>query len=203
MAKEKVDKKEEKAKKLPTIDEVLSDRQSRDEALLVGQRAAAAAIRENKSKFDILAAAEAAIRNFADDLIKTKPKKTFEDSRRQVKEIGKKWAEWEQEANQHFKAELIINHYPQQARWKVTQRDFLDSVYEFTGCTVSVKGLHYEPGRRPPPGEREIYLLIEGTSKMDVNKAHKEVKRVLEEAAINSLSSKAGPGRYAILPAAH
>jgi ATP-dependent RNA helicase DDX46/PRP5 len=60
--------------------------------------------------------------------------------------------------------EIEINDYPQQARWKVTHKDALASITEFTGCGVTAKGQFYPPGRNPPVGQRKLFLFIEGNS---------------------------------------
>ena len=53
-----------------------------------------------------------------------------------------------------------------------------------TGCKVTPKGSYYEFGRKPPAGQRRLYLYIEGSSKQEVANAYKEIKRFLEEAAL-------------------
>jgi hypothetical protein len=57
-----------------------------------------------------------------------------------------------------------------------------------------------EIGKKPPPGERPIYLVVEGSSRMDVFRAREELLRVLEEAAENSkVDTDLVSSRYAIL----
>eukprot|EP01029_Cantina_marsupialis_P012424 TRINITY_DN273_c4_g1_i1.p1 TRINITY_DN273_c4_g1~~TRINITY_DN273_c4_g1_i1.p1 ORF type:complete len:1095 (+),score=447.13 TRINITY_DN273_c4_g1_i1:130-3414(+) len=82
----------------------------------------------------------------------------------------------------HFECDLEINDYPQQARWKATQKDTLNNVTEWTGCAITSRGSYVAPGRRAMPGERKLYLLIEGPTEVSVTKAKKELFRVLEEA---------------------
>ena len=48
--------------------------------------------------------------------------------------------------------EFEVNDYPLQARGKIQSKDFLQSIYEMTGCKVQVKGTYYEFGRKPPTG---------------------------------------------------
>lgn len=59
----------------------------------------------------------------------------------------------------HFEEELEINDYPQQARWKVTQKEASDSVAELTGAAVIARGSYVPAGRKPNPGERKLYLV--------------------------------------------
>ncbi|GMF14546.1 unnamed protein product [Phytophthora lilii] len=59
----------------------------------------------------------------------------------------------------HFVEELEINDYPQQARWKVTQKEASDSVAELTGAAVIARGSYIPAGRKPNPSERKLYLV--------------------------------------------
>ncbi|POM72079.1 DEAD/DEAH box RNA helicase [Phytophthora palmivora] len=63
----------------------------------------------------------------------------------------------------HFVEELEINDYPQQARWRVTQKEASDSVAELTGAAVIARGSYIPAGRKPNPSERKLYLVTEGT----------------------------------------
>jgi ATP-dependent RNA helicase DDX46/PRP5 len=62
----------------------------------------------------------------------------------------------------HFESELEVNDFPQHARWKVTHKDSLQQISEFTGAAITTRGQYYPPGKGVPPGERRLYLLIEG-----------------------------------------
>jgi ATP-dependent RNA helicase DDX46/PRP5 len=59
----------------------------------------------------------------------------------------------------HFTDELEINDYPQQARWKVTQKEASESVSELTGAAIIARGSFVPAGRKPNPGERKLYLV--------------------------------------------
>lgn len=59
----------------------------------------------------------------------------------------------------HFVEELEINDYPQQARWRVTQKEASDSVAELTGAAVIARGSYIPAGRKPNPSERKLYLV--------------------------------------------
>eukprot|EP00124_Ichthyophonus_hoferi_P002829 Ihof_evm9s212 gene=Ihof_evmTU9s212 len=62
----------------------------------------------------------------------------------------------------HFEDELDINDFPQNARWKVTHKDSVRDIQEYSGAALTVKGSYYPPGREPGEGqERKLYLLIE------------------------------------------
>eukprot|EP01120_Amphizonella_sp_Union-15-10_P011505 TRINITY_DN4896_c0_g2_i1.p1 TRINITY_DN4896_c0_g2~~TRINITY_DN4896_c0_g2_i1.p1 ORF type:complete len:277 (+),score=85.89 TRINITY_DN4896_c0_g2_i1:544-1374(+) len=98
----------------------------------------------------------------------------------------------------HFTAELEINDYPQSARWKVTHKDALTAITEFTGCAVTARGQYCPPGRTPLPGDRKLYLFIEGSSVDHVTKAKAEIKRILDEATISSHPEKTHT-RYSVV----
>ncbi len=114
----------------------------------------------------------------------------------------------------HHEEELVINDYPQQARWKVTHKDALHAITEFTGCAVTTRGTYLSitlniiasliqkrfvlPGKTPGPGERKLYLFIEGPTIEAVKSAKVEIKRVLEEAAVMANPEKP-TGRYTVV----
>eukprot|EP00698_Gefionella_okellyi_P000578 TRINITY_DN104_c0_g1_i2.p2 TRINITY_DN104_c0_g1~~TRINITY_DN104_c0_g1_i2.p2 ORF type:complete len:795 (-),score=227.75 TRINITY_DN104_c0_g1_i2:2571-4841(-) len=86
----------------------------------------------------------------------------------------------------HFSEEVEINDYPQHARWVVTQKESLAAIAEWTGVAITTRGSYVQPGRNAPPGERKLFLLVEGRTSVAVAQAKREIKRVLEEAAVNS-----------------
>lgn len=99
----------------------------------------------------------------------------------------------------YFTDELEINDYPQQARWKVTRRDTsIAAIVEFTGCAITPRGSYFPPGKTPKPGERKLYLFIEGPSAIAVRNAKIEIRRVLEETAAISAPDIAVSNRYTI-----
>ncbi|XP_042495273.1 DEAD-box ATP-dependent RNA helicase 42-like [Macadamia integrifolia] len=102
---------------------------------------------------------------------------------------------------EHYEAEFEINDFPQNARWKVTHKDTLGPISEWTGAAITTRGQYYPPGRVPGPGERKLYLFIEGPTEQSVKRAKAEVKRVLEDFTNQSLSlpGTAQPGRYSVL----
>ena len=61
-----------------------------------------------------------------------------------------------------FSDEIEINDYPQQARWKVTHKASIQSILEMADIAVTTRGSYIPAGRKPPPGVRKLYLLIEG-----------------------------------------
>ncbi|CAH2036683.1 unnamed protein product [Thlaspi arvense] len=102
---------------------------------------------------------------------------------------------------EHYEAELEINDFPQNARWKVTHKDTLGPISDWTGAAITTRGQFYPPGRIAGPGERKLYLFIEGPTEKSVKQAKGELKRVLEDITNQALSLPGGaqPGRYSVL----
>merc|ERR1711933_714694 len=81
----------------------------------------------------------------------------------------------------YFVSELEINDFPQQARWKVTHKELLTQVQEWTGAVVMPKGIYVPPGREVPKGERKLCVVFQGPTEQSVKNAKIEVKKVLEQ----------------------
>ncbi|KAI3800576.1 hypothetical protein L1987_28667 [Smallanthus sonchifolius] len=100
---------------------------------------------------------------------------------------------------EHYEAELEINDFPQNARWKVTHKETLGPIAEWTGAAITTRGQYIQPGRIPGPGERKLYLFIEGATEQSVKQAKAQLKRVLEDITTQALSlPSAQPGRYSV-----
>ncbi len=102
-------------------------------------------------------------------------------------------------AGEHFAEEMEINDYPQQARWKVTHKDSLAAITEWTGAAITTRGTYVQPGKNPPPGERKLYLFIEGPDVTCVKKAKQEIKRTLEEAMQTAAPDPKVFGKYSVV----
>lgn len=104
-------------------------------------------------------------------------------------------------APESYEIELEINDFPQHARWKVTHKDALGQISEWTGAAITTRGQYFPPGKVPAPGERKLFLFIEGPTEASVKKAKAEVKRILEEStsAAQQLPGPAQPGKYSVV----
>ncbi|KAH6771678.1 P-loop containing nucleoside triphosphate hydrolases superfamily protein [Perilla frutescens var. frutescens] len=103
---------------------------------------------------------------------------------------------------EHYEAELEINDFPQNARWKVTHKETLGPISEWTGAAITTRGQYYPPGKAAAgTGERKLYLFIEGPTEQSVKRAKADLKRVLEEITnqASSLPGSAQPGRYSVV----
>jgi len=103
---------------------------------------------------------------------------------------------------QKYEEELEINDFPQQARWKVTSKEALQQISEYSEAGITVRGTYYAPGKPVAEGERKLYLAIESTAELSVQKAKVEITRLLKEELMKLNTSAIhhiNKGRYAVL----
>ncbi|CAI7874731.1 unnamed protein product [Closterium sp. NIES-53] len=93
----------------------------------------------------------------------------------------------------HYEAEFEINEFPQHARWKITHKETLNQIIEWTGSSVTTRGLYCPPGKALAAGEKKLYLSIEGPTEASVKKAKVEIKRIIEEASAADASHQQRP----------
>eukprot|EP01119_Soliformovum_irregulare_P010096 TRINITY_DN2468_c0_g1_i1.p1 TRINITY_DN2468_c0_g1~~TRINITY_DN2468_c0_g1_i1.p1 ORF type:complete len:779 (-),score=263.67 TRINITY_DN2468_c0_g1_i1:26-2362(-) len=97
----------------------------------------------------------------------------------------------------HVADEMEINDYPQTARWKVTNKEAMHAITDWTGAAITARGTYVPPGRNAPPGERKLFLYIEGPDATSVRTARTEIQRVLDEAMQNAIpDAKPMYGKY-------
>eukprot|EP01116_Phalansterium_solitarium_P017207 TRINITY_DN4176_c0_g1_i3.p1 TRINITY_DN4176_c0_g1~~TRINITY_DN4176_c0_g1_i3.p1 ORF type:complete len:963 (-),score=439.31 TRINITY_DN4176_c0_g1_i3:270-3158(-) len=97
----------------------------------------------------------------------------------------------------YYAEEIEINDYPQHARWKVTHKEEIRKITEYTGCSVTTKGSYIPPGKVPALGERKLYLLVEGKEPHPVRDTVKEIKKLIEDAVVLN-SERGGSNRYVV-----
>ncbi|KAI7688455.1 putative ATP-dependent RNA helicase DDX46 [Sarcoptes scabiei] len=87
---------------------------------------------------------------------------------------------------QRYEEELEINDFPQQARWRVTSKEAIAMISEYSEAGITVRGTYFPPSKEPKLelGERKLYLAIEGTTEMAVSKAKSEIIRLIKEELI-------------------
>lgn len=100
-----------------------------------------------------------------------------------------------------FEEELEINDFPQQARWKVTSKEALAQISEYSEAGLTVRGTFVPPGKAPPEGERKLYLAIESCSELSVQKAKREITRLIKEEMLKMSSTHQvfNKGRYKVI----
>ena len=65
--------------------------------------------------------------------------------------------------------------FPQQARWQVTSKEALAQISEYSDAGTTVRGTYY------PPSKTKLFLAIESTNELSVQKAKVEINRLLKE----------------------
>lgn len=100
-----------------------------------------------------------------------------------------------------YEEELEINDFPQQARWKVTSKEALAQISEYSEAGLTVRGTFVPPGKAPPEGERKLYLAIESCSELSVQKAKREITRLIKEEMLKMSSTHQvfNKGRYKVI----
>lgn len=107
-----------------------------------------------------------------------------------------------EETHHKYEEELEINDFPQQARWRVTSKEALAQISEYSEAGITVRGTFCTPGKSPPEGERKLFLAIESTSELAVSKAKAEIIRLIREELVKlrtSAGSMKSTGRYKVL----
>ena len=99
----------------------------------------------------------------------------------QEEEDGDQKQEAARQPEKRYEEELEINDFPQNARWKVTSKETLCNISEYSEAGVTVRGVYIPAGKQPKEGERKLYLNIEASSEMDVQKAKAEITRLIKE----------------------
>lgn len=105
------------------------------------------------------------------------------------------------ETFKRYEEDLDINDFPQTARWKVTSKEALTQICEYSEAGITVRGTYVPPGKEPKDGERPLYLAIEATSEMAISKAKKEITRLIKEELVRLQKSyqPINKGRYKVV----
>ncbi|XP_026089899.1 probable ATP-dependent RNA helicase DDX46 isoform X2 [Carassius auratus] len=100
-----------------------------------------------------------------------------------------------------YEEELEINDFPQTARWKVTSKEALQRIGEYSEAAITIRGTYFPPGKEPKEGERKIYLAIESANEMAVQKSKAEITRLIKEELIRLQNSyqPTNKSRYKVL----
>jgi hypothetical protein len=97
-----------------------------------------------------------------------------------------------------FSYDFEINDYPLGARQKACNQGFLHGIQNQTNCSISLRGVFVELGKKVPIGCRKLYLHIQGENKYYVTEAYKQIKQVLEESAYENMHMGLAPGKYSL-----
>ena len=77
----------------------------------------------------------------------------------------------------------------------------MDDISEQTGVAIISRGSYVPPGKKLEVGERRLFLLIEGSTDLQVRQAKLEILRMLDEETlrIGASGNASSFGRYAVL----
>ncbi|CAL8265860.1 unnamed protein product [Merluccius merluccius] len=111
------------------------------------------------------------------------------------------------ETVKRYEEELEINDFPQTARWKVTSKEALQRIGEYSEAAITIRGTYFPPGKEPKEGERKIYLAIESTYREHANDLRYAIRcgllMLLLSIFISSLQQNSyqptSKGRYKVL----
>ena len=98
--------------------------------------------------------------------------------------------------------EIEINSFPQQIRFRITTREVLDDIGEFSESYITVRGIYVPESREPKEGEKRLFLSLEAKSERAIQLAKNEIKRVIKEEAqrmASRMKSHHQAGRYSVL----
>ncbi len=160
---------------------LLKDKRAQQISLDVGASAVKNAIISGKSEEEALQIAQEAIERV---LSEYRPSVSAEKGSEQAAKVIEEWVERENVKNNIFTCELEINEYPASARSKVMKKDYLLSIAELSKCTVTLRGIFVEPGKKASLGQKKLHLYIQGNSKQEVLHAYKEIKHMLDDEAL-------------------
>lgn len=105
------------------------------------------------------------------------------------------------ESAKHYEEELEINDFPQTCRWKVTSKDTLMQISDYSEAGITIRGQFFPPGKTPGEDERKLYLAIEASSEISVQKAKSEITRLIKDefTRLQNSYQPTNKGRYKIL----
>jgi|GEM_PF-590738 len=99
-----------------------------------------------------------------------------------------------------FTKQIEINQYPQQARWKITNKESLKRIQDDTTASITGKGVYLPPGRNPNPGEQPLFLQVDANSEYALIRAVNEINRILEQAVLEiGLGGSKSSAKYSVL----
>ncbi len=75
------------------------------------------------------------------------------------------------------------------ARWKVTNKEQMTLLAEYSGASITMRGIYLPAGEEPKlGGEPKLHLLIESNDEHKVRTAVDEIRRNLVEASVAALN---------------
>lgn len=84
----------------------------------------------------------------------------------------------------NFIYEFTINHLPLITRGELLKFETLENISDESGVNIVQKGVYVKPSERVPKGQRELYLLIEGSSRYAVETAVNRINEIISKIRI-------------------
>ena len=81
----------------------------------------------------------------------------------------------------NYISEFVINDYSNQVRMILQKKETIDQVNDISGATIIQRGIFVPPGSKPPMGEKRLYFLIEGDSRLSVESAISQFQRIAKQ----------------------
>ena len=101
-----------------------------------------------------------------------------------------------------FDSRIDINDLSNEVRQEIVRKGGLQEVSEFTGVTLTVRGVYVPAGKRPPPGFPRLTLHVESGDAERVSRAHAEIRRMIRALEASSAPEHRAPvravGRYTL-----
>ena len=69
----------------------------------------------------------------------------------------------------------------------MTSKEALAQISEYSDAGITVRGTYYPPGKTVPEGDRKLFLAIESTNELSVQKAKVEITRLLKEVSLGKI----------------
>jgi len=73
-------------------------------------------------------------------------------------------------------------------------QEALSQICEYSEAGITVRGTYYPPNKEPKEGDRKLYLGIEATNELAIQKAKTEIIRLIKEELQRLVSDRSGGG---------
>lgn len=78
-----------------------------------------------------------------------------------------------------YYCEIEINEFPQLVRFRMTHKDTIGQLQEYSGAHCIIRGEYLAPGRVAERGQRKLHIRLDAERQQAIEKARAEVKRLL------------------------
>lgn len=95
----------------------------------------------------------------------------------------------------------IVHPYCNRKCFSLDSQEALAQISEYSEAGLTVRGTYVPTGKQVPEGERKLYLAIESCSEMSVQKAKREITRLIKEELLklSHVHPVFNKGRYKVL----